>query len=83
MRAEQQRSDFGPRPHRNLLIDAEGLDQPEHTKKYGNDAGPNHCERPEDEDECDCRQRQLNERALDCGHKVPLEVPSTPTSVSS
>lgn len=72
---------FGPRQQCDFLTGAEGLEQQEDAEKYGNDTGPDHRERPENEEERDRRQRVLDELAVFCGHGVLLRglIICTPT----
>jgi hypothetical protein len=65
-----------PREQRNFLAGGESLEQQEDTKKDGNDAGPDHREHTENEDERDRRQRMVDELALFCGHEVLLRMRS-------
>ena len=50
------------------------MDQEENTEKYGNDDGPNHRERTEDNNEAYRCQRMLSKSALDCDHHALLRV---------
>ena len=65
-------SDFDPRQHRDLLSGPERLEQQEETKDESNDAGPDHRQRANNEDEYHGGHRVLGKLAFGCEHTLSL-----------
>ncbi len=71
-------SDVGPREHCDLQSDPERLEQQEETEAESNDAGPDHRERANDENEHHRGHCVVRKLAFGCEHTLPFLACSLP-----